>query len=108
MRIDVLTLFPEVLEPFLASSIVGRAVKAGVVSIQCVDFRDFARDRHRSVDDKPFGGGPGMVLMCGPVFAAFARIKTAFTLSESASRSRTVVVATVFSPDTNTSPGTAL
>jgi tRNA (guanine37-N1)-methyltransferase len=76
MRIDVLTLFPGVLEPFLASSIVGRAVKAGVVSIQCVDFRDFARDRHRSVDDKPFGGGPGMVLMCGPVFAAFEHVES--------------------------------
>ena len=76
MRIDVLTLFPEILEPFLACSIVGRAIKAGVASVRCVDFRDFAHDRHRSVDDKPFGGGPGMVLMCGPVFEAFEHVES--------------------------------
>lgn len=76
MRIDVLTLFPELFEPFLACSIVGRAVKAGLVSVRCVNFRDFAHDRHRSVDDKPFGGGPGMVLMCGPVFEAFEHVES--------------------------------
>lgn len=70
MRIDVLTLFPEVLDPFFSASIVGRAVSSGLVSIRCVNFRDYAEDRHRSVDDRPFGGGPGMVLMCGPIFAA--------------------------------------
>ncbi len=75
MRIDVLTLFPEVFEPFLASSIVGRAVRGGLVDIRCVSFRDFARDKHRSVDDKPFGGGPGMVLMCGPVFDALEQVE---------------------------------
>ncbi len=75
MWIDVLTLFPEVLEPLLASSIVGRAVRAGTVDVECVDFRDFAHDKHRSVDDRPFGGGPGMVLMCGPVFDALEHIE---------------------------------
>ena len=75
MRIDVLTLFPEVIEPFIGSSIVGRAVGAGVVSVHCTNLRDFARDRHRSVDDRPFGGGPGMVLMCGPVFDAVEHIE---------------------------------
>ncbi len=75
MRIDVLTLFPEMFEPFVASSIVGRAVARGIVSIQCTSFRDFARDRHRSVDDRPFGGGPGMVLMCPPVFDALEHVE---------------------------------
>jgi tRNA (guanine37-N1)-methyltransferase len=75
MRIDVLTLFPEVFEPFVASSIVGRAVAKGIVSIRCTSFRDFACDRHRSVDDRPFGGGPGMVLMCGPVFDALEHVE---------------------------------
>jgi len=70
MRIDVLTLFPKVFESFAATSIVGRAVERGIVKIRCVDIRDFARDRHRTVDDRPFGGGPGMVLMCQPVFDA--------------------------------------
>ncbi len=76
MRIDVLTLFPEVFGPFLASSIVGRAVRSGLVSLSCTSLRDFAVDKHRSVDDRPFGGGPGMVLMCGPVFAALEKIET--------------------------------
>jgi tRNA (guanine37-N1)-methyltransferase len=76
MRIDVLTLFPEVFGPFLGSSIVGRAITAGIVDVSCVDLRDFAHDRHRSVDDKPFGGGPGMVLMCGPVFEAFEHVES--------------------------------
>ena len=76
MRIDVLTLFPEVFEPWLSSSIVGRAIRAGLVDIRCVNFRDFAHDRHRSVDDKPFGGGPGMVLMCEPVFEALEYVES--------------------------------
>ena len=75
MRIDVLTLFPEVFEAFLASSIVGRARAAGRVSTRLTNFRDFARDRHRSVDDRPFGGGPGMVLTCGPVFDALEYVE---------------------------------
>lgn len=75
MRIDVLTLFPEAVEPFFGSSILGRAVQAGIVSIRCTNIRDFARDRHHRVDDKPFGGGPGMVLMCGPVFEALEQVE---------------------------------
>ena len=76
MRVDILTLFPEVFEPYLASSIIGRAIRAGLVSVDCVTFRDFARDKQRSVDDRPFGGGPGMVLMCGPVFDALEYVET--------------------------------
>ncbi len=69
MRIDVLTLFPEVFETFIETSIVGRAKNRGLVEIIRTNIRDFTTDKHRSVDDKPFGGGPGMVMMCGPVFA---------------------------------------
>jgi tRNA (guanine37-N1)-methyltransferase len=75
VRIDVLTLFPGVMEPFFASSIIARARAAGVVSIVCTNIRDFARDRHRSVDDKPFGGGPGMVMACEPVFDAVEKVE---------------------------------
>jgi tRNA (guanine37-N1)-methyltransferase len=74
MRIDVLTLFPEVFESFFASSILGRAVQAGVVEFGLTNYRDFAHDRHRSVDDSPFGGGPGMVMACGPVFEAVEHV----------------------------------
>lgn len=75
MRIDVLTLFPEAIEPFFAASIVGRAAQAGLVRIVCTNFRDFATDKHRSVDDKPFGGGAGMVLMPAPIFAAVEHVE---------------------------------
>ena len=75
MRIDVLTLFPEAVEPFFASSIIGRARAAGVVSIHCTDIRDFAGGRHQKVDDRPFGGGPGMVMMCPPVFDAVEHVE---------------------------------
>jgi tRNA (guanine37-N1)-methyltransferase len=75
MRIDVLTLFPEVCEAFFGSSIIKRARQAGLVEIICTDIRDFATDRHRSVDDTPFGGGPGMVLAAPPVFAAVEHVE---------------------------------
>jgi len=71
----VLTLFPEAIEPFLSSSIIGRAQQAGVVSICCTNIRDFATDRHHSVDDRPFGGGPGMVMMCQPIFDAAEKVE---------------------------------
>lgn len=76
MRIDILTLFPEVFQPFLDASIVGRARRGGLVSIGCTNIRDYATDKHHSVDDRPFGGGPGMVMMCGPVFAAVEHVES--------------------------------
>ena len=77
MRIDVFTLFPEACEPFFAASIIGRAQVAGCVDIQCHNIRDYSRDPHRKVDDRPFGGGPGMVLMCQPIFDAVAAVEAA-------------------------------
>lgn len=74
MRIDILTLFPEVLEPALDYSIMKRAQQNGCVSIHFTNIRDFATDRHRSVDDRPFGGGPGMIMSCGPVFSAVEHV----------------------------------
>lgn len=76
MRIDLLTLFPGVFEPFFSTSIIGRAREADLVSIACTNIRDFTHDRHRSVDDRPFGGGPGMVMMCEPVFDAFKQVES--------------------------------
>jgi tRNA (guanine37-N1)-methyltransferase len=75
MRIDVLTLFPEVCEPFFAASILGRARDAGLVTIQCHNIRDYASGRHQTVDDRPFGGGAGMVMMCQPVFDAVEAVE---------------------------------
>jgi len=68
VQITVLTLFPEALAPYVRASILGQAQDKGRVRIELIDFRDFSRDRHRTVDDRPYGGGPGMVLKPEPVF----------------------------------------
>lgn len=76
MRITVLTLFPEMYGDFLRTSIIGRAVERGLVSVDFVQIRDFAEDRYRHVDDTPFGGGAGMVMKCGPAAAALESVRT--------------------------------
>ena len=70
VRFDIITIFPGMFSSVVEESIVGRAVKSGLVEIQRVDLRDFTQDRHRSVDDRPYGGGPGMVFKPEPVFDA--------------------------------------
>jgi tRNA (guanine37-N1)-methyltransferase len=70
MHATVVTLFPELFAPWLAASVLGRAVDAGLVRVDMVDLRPFGEGRHRVVDDRPFGGGPGMVLMAEPVVRA--------------------------------------
>ena len=75
LRIDVLTLFPELFGPFFATSIPKRAAQKGLVSYHLTNIRDFANDKHRSVDDAPFGGGPGMVMMCPPMFDAVEAVE---------------------------------
>jgi tRNA (guanine37-N1)-methyltransferase len=67
MRIDIVTLFPEMFTGFLDGSLLGAARAAGVLDIRLTNFRDFASGPHRQVDDRPYGGGPGMLLMPGPV-----------------------------------------
>ncbi len=71
MRIDVLTLFPEMFESPLNYSIIKRARQSGLVDIVLWNIRDFAPDAYKKVDDKPYGGGPGMVMMCPPMFDCF-------------------------------------
>jgi len=63
----ILTLFPDALEPYLSSGVLGSARSKGLLDIQLVNFRDWSRNRHRAVDDRPFGGGPGMVLKPEPI-----------------------------------------
>ncbi|MGD8896000.1 MAG: tRNA (guanosine(37)-N1)-methyltransferase TrmD [Acidobacteriota bacterium] len=71
MRIDLVTIFPGVVEPPLRDGIVNRARRAGLADIRVHDLRAFTDDRHRTVDDAPFGGGPGMVMKAEPFFRAF-------------------------------------
>jgi tRNA (guanine37-N1)-methyltransferase len=76
MRIDVLTLFPAMLDGFLSESMLGRAQEAKLLEIQVHNLRDWSTDRHNTTDDRPFGGGAGMVLKCEPVFDAIEQLQT--------------------------------
>ncbi|MCF7847020.1 MAG: tRNA (guanosine(37)-N1)-methyltransferase TrmD [Candidatus Gracilibacteria bacterium] len=75
MIFDVLTIFPEAFESFLQTSIIGRAVAEGKITVRLHDIRDFSQDKHRKVDDEPFGGGAGMVMMCQPLFDAIEHVR---------------------------------
>lgn len=74
MRIDILTLFPDMCRAVLNESIIGRAREAGKVEINCVDIRDYTKDKHRRVDDKPYGGGMGMVMQAEPIYQCFCAL----------------------------------
>lgn len=76
MKIDILTLFPEMFQGFLETSIIKRARDNGYVNIEVHNFRDYSLDKHKRVDDYPYGGGAGMVLMCEPIFRAIDDLKT--------------------------------
>ena len=74
MRIDIITLFPEMFEPVFNDSIIGRAQKSGEISIHTHQLRDFAFDKHRRVDDTPYGGGRGMLMKAEPIAPGFEEI----------------------------------
>ena len=76
MRIDILTLFPDIISSYLKESIIKRAIEKGLVEINIVNIRDFSPFKSGQVDDNPYGGGSGMVLMCEPVFKAIDSVKT--------------------------------
>jgi tRNA (guanine37-N1)-methyltransferase len=75
MRFDIITLFPELFEPFLKIGITRRAYEAGLVDVRLWNPRDYAEGNYRRVDDRPFGGGPGMVMMAEPLSACLAAIR---------------------------------
>jgi len=76
MKIDILTIFPEIFYGFINTSIIKRARGLGKVDIKVHNFRDYSLDKHGRVDDYPYGGGAGMVLMCEPIFRAIEDIRT--------------------------------
>ena len=77
MKIDILTLFPDMFNGFLNESIIKRAIESKKVEINVIDFRKYSKSANNQVDDTPYGGGSGMVLMCQPIFDCIEDIKTA-------------------------------
>ena len=75
MKIDILTLFPEMFQTFKTESIIKRAIEKDLVEINIIDFRKYSKDPHQKVDDTPYGGGSGMVLMCQPIYDCIESIK---------------------------------
>ncbi len=75
MRIDIITVLPELIEPFTKESILGRAQKKGLVEIYIHNLRDYTADKHKHVDDYPFGGAAGMLMQCQPIDACIAKLK---------------------------------
>jgi tRNA (guanine37-N1)-methyltransferase len=76
LHIDVLTLFPRMLDGFLAESILGKGIESGLLTVKVHDIRDWALSKHKNADDRPFGGGAGMVMKPEPVFAAIEQLQT--------------------------------
>lgn len=75
MQIDILTIFPQIFDSYFSESIIKRAKKKALLDIKVHDIRDFARDKHKTVDDRPYGGGPGMILKIEPMFRCLKSIK---------------------------------
>lgn len=75
MKFDVLSLFPNLIEPYFEDSILKRAREANLIKLQTHNIRDFSTDKHKSVDDTPYGGGAGMVMSCQPLFDAIREVK---------------------------------
>ncbi|MBE6531173.1 MAG: tRNA (guanosine(37)-N1)-methyltransferase TrmD [Ruminococcaceae bacterium] len=74
MRFDIMTLFPEFVEGILKESIIGRAQKSGAIEVCCHNIRDYSEDKHRRVDDTPYGGGKGMLMMAPPIYECYRAI----------------------------------
>ena len=93
MKIDILSLFPEMFDGFLNTSIIKRAIDTSLVEVRIHDFREFADNKHKKVDDYPYGGGQGMVLMCQPILDCLKSLVTKDSL------------VILMSPGTNSSTG---
>ena len=75
MRVDVITIFPDLFEPYLSEGMLAIAREKDLLDVHVHNLRDYTTDKHKSVDDRPYGGGPGMVMMPGPIFAAVEDIE---------------------------------
>ena len=92
IRFDLITIFPNIFDSYLKESLILRAVKNKIIEIKIHDIRRYAKGKHKKVDDKPFGGGPGMVLMAEPIYKAVESIKS--KIASQKSRVRTILFST--------------
>ena len=76
IRIDLVTLFPAMADGFLQESVIGKAIDKGLIAFKAHDLRAYSKDKHRKVDDMPYGGGPGMLMSCQPLFDAVDALAT--------------------------------
>ena len=74
MKIDIMTLFPEMVDRILSESVIGRGRQAGLFSLTCHDIRAYSKNKHRNVDDTPYGGGYGMVMAAPPIYDCYRAI----------------------------------
>ena len=78
MRFDIMTLFPDFVSGILSESIIGRAQKSGAIEVNAHNIRDYSKDKHRRVDDTPYGGGKGMLMMAPPIYDCYQAIVDSF------------------------------
>ena len=90
MRFDIMTLFPDLVKTVLGESIIGRAQKSGAVEINTYNIRDYSEDKHRRVDDTPYGGGKGMLMMAPPIYNCYSAILESSDLGVESPRRRVV------------------
>ncbi|MBR2387839.1 MAG: tRNA (guanosine(37)-N1)-methyltransferase TrmD [Clostridia bacterium] len=86
MRFDIMTLFPDLCERVLSESVIGRAQKSGFITVKCHNIRDYSEDKHRRVDDTPYGGGKGMLMMAPPIYNCYEAILSSLTDGERANK----------------------
>lgn len=82
MKFDIMTLFPDMVMAVLSESIIGRAQKGGLIEVSCHNIRDFSENKHRNVDDTPFGGGMGMLMAAPPIYNCYEAIRKSFAEGE--------------------------
>ena len=93
MRFEILTIFPNIFDSYLNESLIKRGIKNGIIKISAHDIREYSKDRHNKVDDKPYGGGPGMVLSVEPIYRAVSSIKYQVSRKKSL-KTRTILFST--------------
>ncbi|MFA6436816.1 MAG: tRNA (guanosine(37)-N1)-methyltransferase TrmD [Candidatus Paceibacterota bacterium] len=92
MRFDIITIFPDILSSYSKESILGRAQKKGLIEVNFHDLRDYTTDKHRTTDDTPFGGGPGMVMMVEPIFKAVEALSAKYEIRNTKYEKRVILL----------------